>query len=135
MSGTFGYEATVANNRASNLCKTVEGGLRILNMNGLGLDGLAIPDCLLGKQSTLEEARLGAPPRCVNPASHHSLHSRDWHTSRLAFRQAQADMTRTQGRVLAAAARPLKIVWCLLGSCCCCTLMHILSPCTLCNIA
>ncbi len=60
MSGTFGYEATKENNERSSLCVTVEGGLRILNMNGLGLDGLALPNCLLGVHSTLEEVRLGA---------------------------------------------------------------------------
>ena len=59
MSGTFGYEATEDNNQNSDLCKTVAGGLRILNMNNLGLSNLAIPDCLLGPQSTLEEVRLG----------------------------------------------------------------------------
>lgn len=59
MSGTFGYQATEENNQNSALCKTVQGGLRILNMNGLGLAGLALPDCLMGKTSTLEEIRLG----------------------------------------------------------------------------
>ena len=62
MSGTFGYEATAENNQNSALCKTVQGGLRILNMNGLGLAGLALPDCLMGKTSTLEEIRLGRAP-------------------------------------------------------------------------
>lgn len=60
MSGTFGYEATEENNERSSLCVTAEGGLRILNMNGLGLNGLALPNCLLGAHSTLEEVRLGA---------------------------------------------------------------------------
>ena len=62
MSGTFGYEATPENNQNTALCKTVQGGLRILNMNGLGLAGLALPDCLMGKTSTLEELRLGTAP-------------------------------------------------------------------------
>lgn len=64
MSGTFGYAPTEANNRDTPLCQTVNGGLRILNMNGLGLDDLALPDCLMGAQSTLEELRLGASFPC-----------------------------------------------------------------------
>ena len=64
MSGTFGYQATEENNQNSALCKTVQGGLRILNMNGLGLAGLALPDCLMGPKSTLEEIRLGAWTLC-----------------------------------------------------------------------
>ena len=69
MSGTFGYEATEENNQSSDLCRTVEGGLRILNMNDLGLDNLAIPNCLLGPQSTLEEVRLGEFVAADKPTS------------------------------------------------------------------
>lgn len=72
MSGTFGYEATEENNKNSALCKTVNGGLRILNMNGLGLEGLAIPDCLMGTQSTLEELRLGEGPLSMCLALSHA---------------------------------------------------------------
>lgn len=76
MSGTFGYEATEENNKNSSLCKTVESGLRILNMNGLGLDGLAMPDCLMGTKSTLEELRIGElsahPVACVFTPMHRS---------------------------------------------------------------
>jgi hypothetical protein len=68
MSGTFGYEATPENNQNTALCKTVQGGLRILNMNGLGLAGLALPDCLMGPKSTLEELRLGAAPSQLSAA-------------------------------------------------------------------
>jgi hypothetical protein len=79
MSGTFGYEATPENNQNTALCKTVQGGLRILNMNGLGLAGLALPDCLMGKQSTLEELRLGTASvrhildeNCLTPCHHNT---------------------------------------------------------------
>lgn len=43
----------------SSLCIAVTGGLRVLNMEGLGMSAIQIPPCLISQGSTLEELRLG----------------------------------------------------------------------------
>ena len=57
MSGSFAYDASDEAHDA--LCTSVQNSLRVLNMNGLGLTGLALPQCLFASGSLLQEARLG----------------------------------------------------------------------------
>ena len=57
MSGSFAYDASDESHNT--LCTSVQKSLRVLNMNGLGLTGLALPQCLFASGSLLQEARLG----------------------------------------------------------------------------